>query len=406
VIKKYLIPFFLPSGFIFLTLYTVLRFNLLETQLEEFARFYPYIVLVSGALLGIRSNQSRILLTILILLCPVLAFNYYFQNKVPGSDTTGFIYSCFSVFLPFNLMLIFWIREKGLLSASFVLKVLFILVQLLIFYLIYLYKFKEFNVLLSSKFFDIKFGIPDFLPQVSLFLIIFAFLISLAKFLMNRNVMESGFIWLLVCVLFSFYNGFITGGAILYLSTSGLIVIASFVETSFGFAYRDQLTGLMSRRSMDDYILTLGGNYTISLIDIDFFKKFNDRYGHDVGDQVLRMISLKLKKVGGRGKVFRYGGEEFAVVFAGKKLDKAIRHMEELRGNISKSKFIIRGIKRPKKKPTAVKLVVGSKANVRITVSLGVADNSGENTTPLQVIKSADLALYRAKKSGRNKVCY
>ncbi|MEE9214170.1 MAG: GGDEF domain-containing protein [Thermodesulfobacteriota bacterium] len=223
---------------------------------------------------------------------------------------------------------------------------------------------------------------------------------------MNRNVMESGFIWLLVCVLFSFYNGFITGGAILYLSTSGLIVIASLVETSFGFAYRDQLTGLMSRRSMDDYILTLGGNYTIALIDIDFFKKFNDRYGHDVGDQVLRMISLKLKKVGGRGKVFRYGGEEFAVVFAGKKLDKAIRHMEELRENISKSKFIIRGIKRPKKKPTAVKSVVGSKANVRITVSLGVADNSGENTTPLQVIKSADLALYRAKKSGRNKVWY
>ena len=389
-----------------MTLYTVLRFNLLETQLEEFARFYPYIVLVSGALLGIRSNQSRILLTILILLCPVLVFNYYFQNKVPSSDTAGFIYSCFSVFLPFNLMLIFWIREKGLLSASFVLKVLFILVQLLIFYLIYLYKFKEFNALLSSKFLDIKFGIPDFLPQVSLFLIIFAFLISLAKFLMNRNVMESGFIWLLVCVLFSFYNGFITGGAILYLSTSGLIVIASFVETSFGFAYRDQLTGLMSRRSMDDYILTLGGNYTIALIDIDFFKKFNDRYGHDVGDQVLRMISLKLKKVGGRGKVFRYGGEEFAVVFAGKKLDKAIRHMEELRENISKSKFIIRGIKRQKKKPTAVKSVVGSKANVRITVSLGVADNSGENTTPLQVIKSADLALYRAKKSGRNKVWY
>lgn len=406
MIQKYLIPFFLPSGFIFLTLYTVLSLNLLATQLEEFARFYPYIVLVSGALLSIRSNQSKFLLTILILLCPVLVFNYYFQNKVPDSDTIGFIYICFSVFLPFNLMLIFWIREKGLLSVSFVLKVLFILVQLLIFYLIYLYKFKEFNALLSSKFLDIKFGIPDFLPQISLFLIIFAFLISLAKFLMNRNVMESGFIWLLVCVLFSFYNGFITGGAILYLSTSGLIVIASFVETSFRFAYRDQLTGLMSRRSMDDYILTLGGNYTIALIDIDFFKKFNDKYGHDVGDQVLRMISLKLKKVGGRGKVFRYGGEEFAVVFAGKKLDKAIRHMEELRGNISKSKFIIRGIKRPKKKPTAVKSVVGSKANVRITVSLGVADNTGKNTTPLQVIKSADLALYRAKKSGRNKVCY
>lgn len=85
-------------------------------------------------------------------------------------------------------------------------------------------------------------------------------------------------------------------------------------------AYQDELTSLPGRRALKEYLLKLGSEYTIAMFDIDHFKKFNDTHGHDVGDQVLRMVASKLATVSGRGKSFRYGGEEFTLVFSEKSL--------------------------------------------------------------------------------------
>ena len=67
------------------------------------------------------------------------------------------------------------------------------------------------------------------------------------------------------------------------------------------------------------------------MTDVDHFKKFNDTYGHDVGDQVLRMVAARLKKVTGGGKAYRYGGEEFTIVFAGKTMEECQPHLEAVR---------------------------------------------------------------------------
>jgi diguanylate cyclase (GGDEF)-like protein len=139
-------------------------------------------------------------------------------------------------------------------------------------------------------------------------------------------------------------------------------------------------------------MLKLGSNYTIAMVDVDFFKKFNDTYGHDAGDDVLRLIGKVMKNFKG-GKTFRYGGEEFTVLFPGKSLSEAIPYLEVLREEIAKSKFVLRQDSKRKK---------NTNKKLSITVSIGAADSNHKEISPDEVIKLADKALYRAKENGRN----
>ncbi len=168
-------------------------------------------------------------------------------------------------------------------------------------------------------------------------------------------------------------------------------------------AYRDELTQLPARRALKEVLLQLGSQYTVAMIDIDYFKKFNDRYGHDVGDQVLQMVASKLAKVGRGGKAFRYGGEEFTLIFPGSLMD-VIPHVERVRKTIESSEFLLRGPKRPRKKPEKSVTTKKSLEKVSVTVSIGVAERDDRYRTPREVVKAADKALYRAKNSGRNRI--
>ncbi|NIR45317.1 MAG: GGDEF domain-containing protein [Gemmatimonadetes bacterium] len=189
----------------------------------------------------------------------------------------------------------------------------------------------------------------------------------------------------------------------LYFASAGLILGLSVVETSYSMAYRDELTNLPSRRALPELLMSLGSTYSIAMVDIDHFKKFNDKHGHDVGDQVLRMVAGRLKRVTGGGKAFRYGGEEFTIVFPGKSRDEALPHLEALRQDIADGAFTVRrGDRRKGAKGRGRKKPRGKKLSVK--VSIGVAERNGRNTTPEQVLKAADKALYRAKQAGRNRV--
>jgi diguanylate cyclase (GGDEF)-like protein len=173
------------------------------------------------------------------------------------------------------------------------------------------------------------------------------------------------------------------------------------IETAYAMAYHDELTGLPARRSLNNTLQSLGRSYAIAMLDIDFFKKFNDRYGHDVGDQVLCMVASHINRVSGGGKPFRYGGEEFTIVFPGKSKNDVIPYLENLRESIAGAQFGLRGKNRPKKTPKKKKSKRNPKT-VSVTISIGVAEPGRNFSKPAEVMKGADLALYRAKKKGRN----
>jgi diguanylate cyclase (GGDEF)-like protein len=183
-----------------------------------------------------------------------------------------------------------------------------------------------------------------------------------------------------------------------------LAVLVGILESMFALAYRDGLTGLPGRRGLNDMLRQLGRRYAIAMLDVDHFKRFNDRFGHRTGDDVLKMIATRMRSIPG-GHPFRYGGEEFAVIFSGRSAQKAAYRMERFREGLSRAPFVIRRVPRSSKKARGRKTTrITSRQRVRITVSIGVATPGARGDKALEVLAAADKALYKAKKAGRNRV--
>lgn len=197
----------------------------------------------------------------------------------------------------------------------------------------------------------------------------------------------------------------------IFIMAGSLYLAASIIRDSYNMAYKDELTGLPHRRALNEQMLTLGNRYALAMVDVDHFKKFNDTHGHDVGDQVLQMVGARIRQVGGGGKAYRYGGEEFSVVFPRLSKSDAFYYLDEVRKAIENYEMVIR--EKPREDPSEEKTAQkhrqrGSfrhaEKKVSVTVSIGVADHVDDGPDSDEVLKAADKALYSAKKKGRNQV--
>jgi len=185
-----------------------------------------------------------------------------------------------------------------------------------------------------------------------------------------------------------------------YFAAGGLALIVALIETSYAMAYLDELTQLPSRRALNEALMKLGDSYSIAMLDVDHFKKFNDSYGHESGDQALRLVASRLSHITGGGKAYRYGGEEFAVVFPNKASEEVFVYLDRMRRVIEQSVFTVRGKDRRRKGASAVGR--GTKKQTSVTVSIGLASTNGDHLAPAEVLRMADQALYKAKAKGRN----
>lgn len=162
-------------------------------------------------------------------------------------------------------------------------------------------------------------------------------------------------------------------------------------------AVTDGLTGLANRKAFDEQIERTTREskrkkeiFSFIMIDIDHFKTFNDKYGHQVGDQVLRLVAMTLiNEVKGQDMAARYGGEEFALILPGTNGTAAKAVAENLRKAVEKKEIINRA--------------TGDNLG-QITVSLGVSQHFGGDETCEELIRRADMALYASKNKGRNQV--
>ena len=186
-----------------------------------------------------------------------------------------------------------------------------------------------------------------------------------------------------------------------------LILIIHSASQVYGMAYIDELTGLPSRKALNDKLGNLGRNYSICMLDVDHFSQVNNKYGHDTGDEVLKTVAKHIAAVAEGGKAYRYGGEEFAVVFPNRSANVAADAIDEIREALSKYRFTLRN--RSQDRSYANSIQNRGKATKRkalkVTFSAGVAERLGGGK-PEEVIKHADELLYQAKVDGRNRVYY
>lgn len=384
--------------------------------------FYYYIVFAAALLLAWRFHSSRVLFVLLTLLLAHRSLEFFSGGRIASTGSGRIAFEAIALLLPINLVLFSLARERGWSLPAITSRL-----ALLFFESVFVALICRPGATASPWFLHLAVLKRDLfswtaIPQLALMTFAVGFAVLLVRFVMHPKPLESGLLWSQAAAFAGLQAGGVgrIGGA--YFATSGLILLSSIIENSYLLAYHDELTALPSRRAFNDALLRLEPPYAIAVVDIDHFKKFNDSFGHDTGDQVLRMVGTRLGEVTGNGQAYRVGGEEFCVLFRDKSMKEALPHLEALRVAIQESVFHLRGLperrnvargadrrnqpsrRTPRSEVLRRAVADPSIQEFSVTVSMGVAEPSPGVQEVEQVVQAADKALYRAKRAGRNRV--
>ena len=403
--KKTLI-FCVPLAVLAAAFFLLLKVPSLTPAHRELLLVSPYLAAVTGMFLSVHFHRGRPFTALFLVSILYFACRTYLGEGISGIAHQR-LYLGLSLLLPFNFALLAVMREKGVFSVAGRLRFGFILVQTATVWLLFRHYFEELLPLLTRELIPLALLDTLLLPQpllalATIFILIIAFVTA-----KRQTPIESGLLGALAAVVITLARIDSPDVPALFCLTAGIIITLSILQDSYNMAFRDDLTGIPSRRALNENLHGLGRRYAIAMLDVDHFKRFNDTYGHDVGDQVLKMVAKKMLSVGGGGKAFRYGGEEFTVLFPGKRAADALPHLEQLRMAIEGYRLAIRSDDRPKDAKQG-QTRRGNKSNfteVSVTISIGVAESGEAHGNPAEVMKAADKALYRAKSKGRNQVC-
>jgi diguanylate cyclase (GGDEF)-like protein len=356
-------------------------------------------VLGGGLLLGWRFDRSRPVFALAVL----LLVDRTLMRWAPvgdGGDVGRVVFGALAILVPIDLAALSWLPERGVLARPGQIALAVLTAQALLVAVLCQPLFLPLTGWLDGP--PTPSGLRA-LSQPSLLAFALAFVVIGRRVVLGVTALESGAMWTLVATFLALRAG---GGGLdssLYLATGGLVLVLSLIETWHGMAYNDELTGLPARRAFNEALTGLGDTYAVAMVDVDHFKRFNDEYGHDVGDHLLRMVAARLAEIGGGGRTFRHGGEEFAVLFPGKKPDEVREHLETLRQRVEAVPFTIRSAGRPRLRPESPS-PAGPRTRLTVTVSIGVAGTDDSRVRPEEVVRAADAALYRAKHAGRNQI--
>lgn len=385
-----------PAVLLGLVYYFYPDIRALDGQQQGWLALSPMALAVVVLLLSLRFNRSRLFFSTLHIL--LLFFGLYWVLPVMKPAAIELALPWFAFWLPFILLMFSELTERGVCtwwgSSRFVLLLLPWLAGwgLLQWGSEWLRLWVEFRLLENQI--EVS---PVFTQPVLAMLVTAALLMNGRLF--SRPDSQRGALFaslLLMSAMFYWHADRLLVSVLVNVIL--LTYLIALVQASWRMAYIDPLTALPGRRALNERLLKLSGTYSIAMIDIDHFKTFNDRYGHDAGDEVLRMVAGKINQVAAGGRAYRYGGEEFTVVFSGKTVNETLQTLEETRERIQAVPFY--PVRKERRHKAGKKR--GGTRGVTITVSMGVAQRNESVATPGGVIRLADRALYRAKKKGRN----
>ena len=406
MVTKRLQALVFPEGLLLLAAFALVHWSATVPSVAPVLRVYPVIVLVTGALLAWRFRRGRFALALTALVLADVAIRTLRPAESPSHDPGPVIVRVLAILLPVTLAALAFVGERGLLTPSGLRRIWALVGQSVLVLAVWFLSaaFPEptahaldLAILPPSTLSWLPVGQPAALVALA------AVAALVGRTLWRPDAESRGLLWAAVGCVIAMSIGPARGGPTLHLANAGLVLVVAAVESAYAMAYHDELTGLPGRRAFNDALLRLGDMYTVAVVDVDHFKKFNDTHGHDVGDQVLRMVATRLAEVGGGGRAFRYGGEEFVVLFPGRTAEESAPHLEALREAVATSTFKLRQPGRPKQKPKAPRRNAGPTRELAVTVSIGAAQSRGA-AVPDKVVKAADQALYRAKEGGRNRV--
>ena len=391
----------LPAAILVMALWLEdMALGLGDAQLRLLA-WFPLLLFVIGIGMALRFNRARILAALLNLLLGYVALAWLLPSLNTFEQQTLLAFAF--LLLPLNHLACHVLPDHAAVSGMRLVLLGFVALEALLFALVAGTGWESVTAMLQADLFafvDVnEIGISDigFVTAVVLLALSFARLYTLTN-TKRAALFVSGY-----CLVLVLANANTPGTLIPFAAAGALVLAIAGFQESWNIAYLDQLTELPGRRALEEALARLDGQYAVAMLDVDHFKKFNDTYGHDVGDQVLRMVASQLQDVGGGGKAYRYGGEEFTILFPDRTAAEAFPAVDRLRALIDGDTFEIRRRDRRGNTDNATGTTT-STGGISVTVSAGIAECRERGRSPMEIIKSADEALYEAKRAGRNRV--
>ncbi|MCG6235222.1 GGDEF domain-containing protein [Vibrio furnissii] len=366
-----------------------------------FAGNLPYVLFIAAIAIAHLFKQSRMAMVASAMLICYWVIQSRLQTPL-SSGSTLLELSLLAILLPVACLLSYAFKNGGLFSRGFA-TYLGILAMFGVWCFLIITQYE------SGGFAQLSEGLLYSVDQVSklpfILVLYLAALVGVTSiFVLTKNRLMDVVIYtsiLLAANTFIFFQ--IQYVSSTMFSLAGVLLILYLLSASYEMAFNDRLTQLPGRHALELDMRHLGRKFTVAMVDVDHFKSFNDSYGHETGDDVLKLVAARLRMVQGRAKVYRYGGEEFTVLFKGKTAEQAMDYLELLRADIEAYDLVIRNLEsRPKNDKDGAKQRSDSKRmSVNITVSIGLCDSTLQRD-PNEALKFADQALYAAKKAGRN----
>lgn len=376
----------------------LLLFQPTAPALLQAARGYPIVALAVAAVLAWRMHRSRLLLTALLLLAAHLAL----RIDTLGGDTA--VTTLAALLLPLLIAALAASADRSVATRYTLLQALLVAFPVTAAIVVLLAEPAAARAFLTRDVIDPIYTDWLGLRQSAIVAALFGLGTVMIIALRSERPADAGMGWAALGGVLALAAPAGSTGRSIWLLAAGLILIIALVESSYIMAFHDELTGLPGRRALSQALAALRPPYSVAVVDIDHFKTFNDRHGHDVGDQVLRMVAARLARVRD-GTAYRSGGEEFTVVFPALTKPDAANRMEEVRAAVAAEKFTLRSRDRRRKEGRAARRgrAPAKDRKLGVTISVGLA--APDPRSPIDtVVKAADKAMYRAKQGGRNRV--
>jgi diguanylate cyclase (GGDEF)-like protein len=366
--------------------------------------YAPYFTLGAGLLVALAFKRGRALFAVLSLLIAYASFRMFFANSQPDDMVSRTVYVAVCLFVPINLAFLASVHERGALNSYGGRRLGALIIAIGLASAVIFGNYWNVTDLLYRPLLQEVSITATPIPQLGLLVMLVALLTALTIAVRRGGVIEAA-LAVTIAAIAAACSVVATGDMFVWFTSAGVIMTAAVLQDSHRMAFRDELTGLPGRRALNESLMALDHNYTIAMLDVDHFKAFNDKWGHDVGDQVLKLVASRIQRVGGGGRAYRYGGEEFTIVFPGKRVLEVMSRLDALRKNIEAYKLRLRSGNRARQADgSEAPATEGGHAWISVTISAGVAEKSERLPDSDEVIRAADQALYRAKSSGRNRV--
>jgi diguanylate cyclase (GGDEF)-like protein len=361
---------------------------------------YPLAVYGAGLVLAWRYRRSRVAAVLLGLFMMDVLLRPSSGTLQPG---VGSVWDASGVFFLFLLPIVVAMKDRGVFSPRGLVQVAIIPVGLAIGLMVWAVRPEVLSWTWQTLLpWDLS-GLQLSDAKVAVGLLALLFIGGLAGGRGHR--LDKGFFWIVLAFLLALRGGPDSVESTIYLTVAGLMLVVNVLEKSYALSLSDSVTLLPARRALRREIKQAGTPCALALVSVDHHKTLDDRYGRDASDGVMKKIAQDLRMVGRHARPFRYGGDNFALVFAGKGRNEVLGDLEALRADIEDFRYAVRA-----KVPGNGKGDAAGYPSARwsLTVTVGVAEREEEGGWWAARFGALDRAargaLHRGQKAGGNTV--